>query len=258
MWLTLDIGNSAVKGGLFDGSRLERSFRLPTADTAGAVAWQIALDQHLSGLGVTRAGMVSVVPSRTETVRSLVEEVTGIVPEVLRADEPLPFAMAYETPHTLGTDRLAAAAAAWAQHGRTSARSVVALDAGSALTLDVVRRDGVFLGGTIAPGPELLLRALHTGTAQLPSVPLSLPEHAIGRTTQEAIQIGVMRGFLESTRGLLHGIVAALGDEPFVVATGGWGAFLKDHLADVHRHDPHLVLRGVEVLLRLNDKAVSD
>ena len=262
MWLALDIGNSAVKGGFFDGPRLERSFRLPTTDAPAA--WQAALRQHLSGLPVVRAGIVSVVPPRTEEVQRVVEAATGVVPEVLQAGALLPFIMAYKTPHTLGTDRLAAAAAAWTQHGRTpqgegkpSARSVIALDAGSAVTLEAVHRDGVFLGGTIAPGPELLLRALHTGTAQLPSVPLSLPKHAIGQTTQEAIQIGVMQGFLESTRGLLHRVAEALGDAPFVVATGGWGAFLKTHLADVHHHDPHLVLRGVEVLLRLNSEAAS-
>ena len=255
MWLTLDIGNSAVKGGFFDGPALEHAFRLPTSDAS--TAWQNALRRHLDGYDVTRAGIVSVVPSRMEAAQALVEEATGVLPEVLRADSALPFTMAYETPHTLGTDRLAAAAAAWMQQGRTSARSIVAVDAGSALTLDVVRGDGVFLGGTIAPGPGLLLHALHTGTAQLPPVPLSLPDRMIGQTTQEAIQIGVMRGFLESTRGLLHRTLATLGGKPFVVATGGWGPLLKHHLTDVHHHDPHLVLRGVSVLMHLNSSTAS-
>ena len=129
---------------------------------------------------------------------------------------------------------------------------MIALDAGTALTLDAIRADGVFLGGSIGPGPNLLVRALHAGTAQLPIVPLVLPEQPVGRTTQEAIQVGVMWGFLESARGLLRRLAEALGDDPIVVATGGWGALLSERLADVHRYNPHLVLHGVRALLEWN------
>lgn len=256
MWLTLDIGNSTIKGGFFSGPRLERAFRLPTS--ASEAAWQAALGEQFDDVPITRAGIASVVPARTTLAQATIRAVAETSAEVIGASMKLPFAMAYETPHTLGTDRLAAAAAAWTQHGATATppRSVIALDAGTALTFDVVRADGVFLGGSIGPGPDLLVRALHTGTAQLPDVPLVLPGQPIGRATQEAIQIGVMWGFLESTRGLLHRLTETLGDSPFVVATGGWGALLAEQLADVHLYDPHLVLRGVRVLLEWNDETV--
>ena len=253
MWLALDIGNSAIKGGFFDGPHLERPFRVPVS--GGEAAWPAALAERLDGLPVTRAGIASVVPARTSLAQATIYEATRTSAELVRTSMRLPFGMAYETPHTLGADRLAAAAAAWTEHGAaaTPPRSVVALDAGTALTLDVVRADGVFLGGSIGPGPGLLMRALHAGTAQLPDVPLTLPDRPIGRSTREAIQVGVMGGFLESTRGLLRRLAPALGDAPFVVATGGWGALLAEHLADVHRYDPYLVLRGVRALLAIND-----
>lgn len=252
MWLALDIGNSAVKGGFFDGARLERTFRLPVEGPEEA--WQAVLCDHLRAVSITHAGIASVVPARTVLALEAIRSATETSAVVIRASMRLPFRMAYETPHTLGADRLAAAAAAWTRFGATAtaSRSVIALDAGTALTFEVIRSDGVFLGGSIGPGPGLLLRALCTGTAQLPDVPLVLPERPLGRTTQESIQIGVMQGFLESSRGLLGRLAGALDEAPVVVATGGWGALLHDHLPDVHHYDPHLVLRGVQVLLGLN------
>ena len=131
-------------------------------------------------------------------------------------------------------------------------RSVVALDAGTAVTYDVVDRTGVFLGGAIGPGPQLLREALAHGTAQLPPVPLEEPDTAIARTTQEAIQAGIMYAFIDSVGGILDRIRESLDDYPFVVATGGWSPFLKSTYIDIDRVDPHLVLCGIGVLMRLN------
>jgi type III pantothenate kinase len=164
----------------------------------------------------------------------------------------LPFALQYDTPHTLGNDRLAAAAAAWLRYGKDVTRSVVAVDAGTAVTFEVVDGRGVYRGGPIGAGPGLLRRALREGTAQLPAVPLELPEEIIGRSTQEAIQSGIMYGFLDGVAGILHRIEERLGTPPFIVTTGGWGAFLHEYLPSVDACDPHLVLHGIHLLMGLN------
>ncbi len=254
MWLTLDIGNSSAKGGLFDGPHLAHTFRLPLTRLDPEEAWDAALREELGGVRVERAGIASVVPSVTEMVQRVVTHETGAPVLVVRPSLRMPFTLAYETPHTLGIDRLAAATAAWTRFGQgpDGPRSVVALDAGTAVTYDVVERTGVFLGGPIGAGPRLILRSLSTGTAQLPEVPLDIPEEVIGRSTREALQSGIMYGFLDGVGGMLARIRARLGHRPVVVATGGWGPCLHENVAAVDHVDLHLVLEGVRVLLTLN------
>lgn len=200
---------------------------------------------------IDRAGICSVVPASTERLTRVLGA-RGLRVTTVGCRMRLPIEMAYLTPETLGADRLAAAAAAWVIHGSEKRRSVVALDAGTALTYEVVDRDGTYLGGAIGPGPALMQGALHRETAQLPDVPLELPDKPIGRSTVEAIQAGIMYGFIESVRGLLRRIDEALGEETVVVATGGWGRFLRGHLDEVDAFDAHLVLQGVRILMKMN------
>lgn len=259
MWLTLDIGNSAAKGGLYTGATLDRVFhvdlhRPAPHETDAEDAWTQALREVLRGATIERVGMASVVPSATPLLAAALERVTGAPPEHVHPTMSLPFDLAYHTPETLGMDRLAAAAAAWTTHGRstTPPRHVVAIDAGTAVTLDVITRQGVYAGGIIGPGPALLRRALHDGTAQLPEVPLEWPAQLIGRSTREGLQSGLMVGFTESVRGLLTRIKATLDGPSVVVATGGWRALLAHEIDAIDHTDAHLVLEGIRVLMQLN------
>mgnify|MGYP006291716795 CR=1 FL=1 len=268
MILTLDIGNSAVKGGLFDGEELVRVFRtadLPTEDgDAATEAWTQALRDHLGNAVVERAGLVSVVPDAVGPAQQALRGLTGAAVTVVSPEMPLPFGLAYETPETLGTDRLAAAAAAWVRFGRGDAptgdspdsavrasadRSVLAVDAGTAVTYEVVGREGVYRGGVIGAGPALVQRALHGGTAQLPDVPLSFPDDPVGRSTESALQSGIMWGFIDGVRGMIDRLATTLPDDPIVVVTGGWSRVLSERLDRVDHAAPHLVLDGVRVLM---------
>ena len=248
-WLVFDIGNSAVKGGLYDGDRLVRTFRT----THEPLSLSSAVSNALQSASIERAGLASVVPSTSATVMELLGK-AGVAITRVNHTMRLPFELGYRTPETLGADRLAAAAAAWIRFGQPVRRGVVALDAGSAFTYEVVDRDGVYRGGTIAPGPGLMQRALHLETAQLPEVPLVLPDEPIGRSTTEAIQVGVMFGFVESARGLLRRINESLGEETYVVVTGGWAPVLAQQVDLVDSVEPHLVLEGVRLLMQINDE----
>lgn len=261
MWLTLDIGNSAVKGGLFAGSDLHRVFHLdltrPDLSQADSGGWSQVLRDELDGASVTRVGVTSVVPDVTPLVNEAASTVTGAAIDLIEPSMRLPFELAYETPATLGTDRLAAAAGAWVRYSPTSGgsqRSVIAIDAGTALTYEVVSREGVYCGGAIAPGPALLRRALHEGTAQLPEVPLVFPPAIIGRSTQEALQAGIMSALVDSVRGMLGRIAEALDETPITVITGGWRSVLHDQLDEIDHVDPHLVLHGIRALLAFNPR----
>ena len=102
-WLALDLGNSALKGGLFEADRLVHTFRVAGPDAAGL---KEQLAAALSNYRPTRAAMASVVPARTPVVQEVVQQLTGVRPALIGPDWHLPFTLAYETPHTLGTDRL--------------------------------------------------------------------------------------------------------------------------------------------------------
>lgn len=249
MWLVLDVGNSALKGALFDGDDLQQCFRI--AQPLAAEKLSEALAAHVSGVAIERIGLVSVVPAATPQLADVCFALTGSRPEVIVHTMRLPFALAYETPHTLGTDRLAAAAAAWENPARRG-RSVVAVDAGTATNYEVIDKAGVYRGGAIAPGPRLLRDALNKGTAQLPEVPLDAMPAPIGTSTVKALQAGVLLGFVDGVRGMLERMADALQERPFVVATGGWSALLAQHIPNIDAVDPHLVLRGVRTLLTLN------
>jgi type III pantothenate kinase len=264
MWLTLDIGNSAAKGGLYAGDQLERVFHIdfgpPVFHDADAIdTWMRAFRAEIGDTSVERVGVASVVPSVMPDVTKALEHMTETAVERLHTDMELPFELAYRTPETLGIDRLAAAAAAWTAYGGTPAspRSVIAIDAGTAVTLDVITQNGVYEGGIIAPGPALLRGALHDGTAQLPPVPLEWPDRLIGRSTDEALQSGIMNGFVESVRGLLHRLQSTLASPSVVIATGGWRPLLTDQIDAIDHAAPHLVLNGIRVLMALNPPAAD-
>jgi type III pantothenate kinase len=263
MDLALDIGNSAAKGALFAGGDLQRVFSLNLdPKSASAEDWRRALNDALAEAHPRRAGFSSVVPAATSRVATALRPLRrfNAPPLRVRADADLrwPFALAYRTPATLGADRLAAAAAAWTGYGEEK-RPVVVLDAGTALTCEAVRAGpdgGVYEGGAITAGPALMARALADGTAQLrpPRLEDDLLPAPIGKTTEEALQSGLMHGLLDTAGGLLRRFTEALvPPTPVVVATGGWGALLYERLEGVDHHAPHLVLRGVHALLRLNE-----
>lgn len=256
MFLAVDVGNSTVKGGLFDGADLVRVFSesIETADDRAA-AWTEALRPHLDDVALDQVGLASVVPTTAEAVTSALHRYTGAALTTVRPDMPLPFALDYDTPDTLGMDRLAAAAAGWVEYGRDASppRSVLVVDAGTAVTCEVVHCEGTYQGGTIAAGPALVKRALETGTAQLPDVPLTLPDDPVGRSTTTALQSGIMWGLVDAVNGMTDRLAAALPDAPSLVVTGGWSDLLTAHLDPTPVHDPHLVLTGIRVLVAQPD-----
>lgn len=261
MLLALDIGNSGVKGGLFDGSERVRVFSVsaePSAgrDLASVSQWKDVLSPHLRDTPVDTIGLTSVVPPVKEAIERAVTEITDTAVTDVEPTMPLPFELGYETPDTLGTDRLAAAAAGWVAFGQqlSPARSVLVIDAGTAITVDVIHRDGCYEGGTITAGPALVRQALRTGTAQLPEVPLVLPAEPVGRTTQTALQSGIMWGLVDGVNGLCDRLADALPDEPIIVLTGGWSDLLTDQVSEVNHHAPHLVLEGIRILVTPSDE----
>lgn len=241
--LALDAGNSSVKAARWDSHAWGEALRWPTGAAVPDALADLARDAQ-------GAGLASVVPAHTVWLADALAHATGQPPVIVSADRRLPFAMRYATPQTLGADRLAAAVAAWTGWG--GAQPVVALDAGTAVTLDVVApgADGpAYLGGAIAPGPDLLRRVLAGGTGQLPEAAFDTPSSTIGASTDEALRAGLTAMFADGVAGLLartaHALAADGHMAPVVVATGGWAPWLVDAGVAVDAVAPTLVLDGV-------------
>ncbi len=255
MWLVFDIGNSGIKGGFFDNGMLIRSFRMRADPEAGVTAYRHAVHDRVFPTAPERVGIVSVSPELTSLLTSAVQHELMVLPEVLHSGMSLPLKMGYRTPATLGMDRLAAAGAAHRFFGRDDrdrTRSVVVVDAGTAVTVDAVSATGVFRGGAIAPGPAISLSALSKGTSLLPEVPMDVPDKPIGRSTAEALQSGILFGFTDAVAGLIRRVKEQIRKNPYVVATGGWAPFLSRHVPAIDRVEEDLVLYGGRLLLELN------
>ena len=240
--IAIDIGNSFSKVGWRDQDGLRHVSRVPTTSLGES------LGAHLNA--GDRIGFCSVVPAASAALRDLLS--CREWPSAFEVSHRvrLPFQMGYRTPETLGNDRIAAAAGALLAYGREGS-GVLVVDAGTAVTYEVVTADRVYRGGAIAPGPLLQAGALRTGTAQLPEVSDPPSGGPIGDSTLEAIRSGVWWGFVDAVRGMVERLRAESG--PVVtVLTGGWAAYLSRELADFDIVDPHLVLDGVLRLMELN------
>jgi len=233
MLLAFDVGNSGIKVGAFEGDSLVATARLPDPLSDPAVAL---------GLAVSDADLVAVSVNEAALAAFLAGPGTGTL--VLGRDLPIRMENRYRDPAETGHDRLAAAAAAHHLAGG----AVVIVDLGSAVTVDAVDDEGVFLGGAIGPGRPALVAGLRAAAPALPpagELPSGLP-----RATGEAVRAGIEFGLAGIVTRLVEEAARALprGMETPVYVTGGDAGETVGRLPFPVRIDPHLVLRGVRVL----------
>jgi type III pantothenate kinase len=242
MLIALDVGNTTITIGRFDGRQLIDVGRVDTREGASVDRLAAVLDLP-AGADVVLA---SVVPQVTATVMKLCAQ-GGM--DLLVADAatiPMPARVA--RPAEVGADRLVNGFAALRLYGAPA----IVVDLGTATTFDVVDAGGAFVGGAIAPGIELGAEALAARTALLPRVDLALPAHAIGTDTVSAIQSGVVIGYIGLVRELVATITAEMagnrGKQPRVILTGGLSQ--ADWADEIHADeiDPELTLRGLALL----------
>lgn len=243
--LAVDIGNTRIGLGIWDGDGLHDSQRVAGVDIealrpAVTTAWN-ALQ------GARRAIVIgSVHPRRTTLVQDLLEEVSG--QEVLRVRDDLPLPLPLDLDHAeeVGVDRVCSAAAAFERLGGPCAIASF----GTALTVDCVSSDGRFLGGTILPGFQLCLDALHENTAQLPSVAVAKPGQVFGKNTHDAMQSGVMYGLVGALREIVERFATELREWPRLVVTGGNAPIVAEMAEFVDAVVPDLCLMGIALTHR--------
>lgn len=243
----VDAGNTTSSLAVAEGLRIRRSGVLLTGDVTFASASSL-LKKAANGKPLDGAVLCSVVPAVNALWLKALAAVSRTRPLLITHQLDFGIAIRYAHPETIGADRLVNAAAAAARFGSP----VVALDFGTALTCDVVSRDGAFVGGIIAPGMRLLLDYLHERTALLPEVAFGAIQRMVGRNTQEAMRIGAWAGYRGLVRELMSGLRRDLGRGARFCATGGDSLRLKTILGPACPVIPDLTFDGMRLVFTRN------
>ena len=255
MLLTLDVGNSQIHGGVFDGDTLRCQFRKSTqphdsSDELGIFFTAVLRENGIEPRAVKHVALCSVVPASLHALRSASLKYLHCEAFVLQAGVKTGLKVRYRNPHEVGADRIAGAIAAMVRHPQ---QDLLVVDCGTATTIDVVTAAADYLGGVIMPGMGVSAGALASNTAKLPRIEIARPETVLGRTTIESIQSGLFYGHI----GAIRHIVGALQKEAFpqakprVIGTGGFARmFEAEGLFD--EVVPELVLSGLKHAEALN------
>lgn len=245
MVLAVDIGNSRIKFGLFDGEQLVSKLSIPTIRDVTAERLTEALADKLFQ-GIKAAIVSSVVPEINSAMLSSISKQFGV--DALFVTNDLDFGMQidYFPLEDAGSDRLINTFSAVEKYGAPC----IVCSFGTALTIDVVAKDRVLKGGLIAPGMNTLATALKLTTSRLPEVDIEKPSKVVQNTTIGSIQSGIVYGYFGLVEGLLTAVKNESGDNPKVVATGGFAAMIAANTNQIDVVDNDLMLDGLARLYR--------
>ncbi len=256
MLLAIDIGNTTVAIGVFDGPRLIKDWRVrsereKTSDEYGIMILELLRASELRTSVVSGAILSSVVPPLTPVFQDLIQRLFGVKTFVVGPGLRTGMPILYDNPAEVGADRIVASVAAFEKHGGPC----IIVDFGTATTFDAVTAKGEYLGGSIAPGIQISAEALYLRTAKLPRIEVAKPKKAVGKTTVASMQSGIYFGYIGLVNHIVSEITKELGEEPRIVVTGGFAAQLGPEIKVRHYQEPHLVLEGLRIIYERNMEA---
>ena len=255
MILALDVGNSQIYCGVFDGPELITQFRhastaRTSSDEIGVFLRGALRENAVDPENIKVIGISSVVPELNYSLRACCQKYFKLEPMIMRPGIKTGLRIAYKDPKEVGSDRIADAIGAIKLFPD---RNLIVVDFGTATTVCAVTKDATFLGGNIMPGVRLAMETLEQKTAKLPSVEIKPVRSAIGKTTVESIQSGLYWSNVGMVRELSQRISEEVfaDDPPLLIATGGFAhLFHRESLFD--EVVPDLILTGLLEALRLN------
>ncbi len=253
MLLALDVGNTHIVIGVFDGESLNADFRVHTDARATGDELGLLLTDLLRRGGVATAQIDGVivsngVPALTRPLAELSARYFNQEPVVVGPGIRTGIRIQYDDPRQVGGDRIANAIAARHLYGAPA----IVVDFGTATTFDCVGSDGDYLGGAIAPGIQLSLDALVNHAARLTRVELSAPGTAIGHSTAASLQSGVMYGYVGLVEGLVARLKAEIGGAPKVIGTGGLAEPISELTTVIDIVDQRVTLTGLRLIHEQN------
>ncbi len=256
MLLAIDIGNTNITLGFFDGDALIRTFRLSSqpkraVDEYAMIIKTILRESSIHSLD--SAILSSVVPPLTPIFEAMCIGHFSLMPVVVNYQLDMDIRLSIPRPEGLGPDRIASAVAAYGLYGGP----VVVVDFGTATTFSVVTENGEYIGGAIMPGIGMSIDALARMTAGLPEISLNPPERFIGDDTRSNLCSGIVFGHVGAVEKILKGIKRELGSSSVrVILTGGFSGIMKNYLRR-YKVVPELTLEGLRMLYERNKTCTS-
>ena len=252
MLLALDIGNTNIVAGVYDGPLLRAQWRLSTQRDRTADEFAVFLKLALEAKefffsDIKGVAISSVVPSLTPQAARFARDYIGCEPLVIGPDTDTGLINDYDRPREVGADRLVNGLAAWKKYG-----AVVVVDLGTATTVDAVSHEGHYLGGAIAPGIGISTDALFKAAARLPRVEILPPPCALGTNTVHSMQSGIVFGYSGLIKELVARCVAEVeardGHKVTVLATGGLAELIAPLVESIQHVEPELTLEGLRLI----------
>ena len=253
MILTIDIGNTNITFGVFDGDKLSFVSRLATernrTDDQFAVEFLAVFKMHdLEPAEITGAVLSSVVPELTGKIKTAVNKVCGIESVIIAPGVKTGLNILIDNPAELGADLVAGAVGAMARYEMPA----FVIDLGTATKIYAVDEHGGYHGGTIAPGVEISMKALSGQASLLPSFSLASPPHACATNTIECLQSGIIFGTADMIDGMLDRFAKQLGEPKTIVASGGLSSYVLGYCRHNIIHDDNLLLYGLKAIYDKN------
>ena len=257
MLLAIDVGNTNIVIGVFEGELLAASWRLTThpvrtADEYAALMRTLLEQRGLEINRVAGVSLASTVPPLTSTFRELAARYFRVTPLIVSSQIRTGVRIAVDSPEEVGADRIVDALAAW----RLYETPAVVVDFGTATTFDAISAAGELLGTAIAPGFLTSMEGLYAHAAKLQRIEFQSPGTAIGRNTVAAMRSGWIYGYVGLVEGLVTRIKAELGGNPLVIATGGLADLVVRETRIVDVTDGNLTLQGLRLIYDLNHEPV--
>ncbi len=256
MILVIDVGNTNLTFGVYDGEDLKATFRMTTkiprtSDEYGVMITQMLKNSEMNTRDLEGCIIASVVPDVMHSLTNAVVRYLNNTPLIVGPGVKTGIKVVTENPRAIGADRIVDAVAAYEKYGGP----VLVLDFGTATTYDLVTEDGKFAAGITAPGIRICSEALWTQTAKLPNIEIKKPDSILAQETISSMQAGLMYGQIGQTEYIIKKVREESGlDNMKVVATGGLGRLIADETDTIDIYDSSLTLDGLRIIYDKNRK----